>query len=56
MILLATELPTHRHSRRLKDIVETLTGNAATLGIYYSNKDYYITERANLIFCAVGHS
>ena len=29
--LLATELPTHRHSLRLKDIVETLTGDAATL-------------------------
>ena len=29
--LFATEFPTHRHSRRLKDIVETLTGDAATL-------------------------
>ena len=29
--ILVTELPTHRHSRRLNDIVETLTGDAATL-------------------------
>ena len=29
--LLAYELPTHRHSHRLKDIVETLTRDATTL-------------------------
>ena len=34
--LLATELSTHCHSRRLKDIVEQLTGDAATLSRLFS--------------------
>ena len=34
--IIATELPTHRHSHRLKDIVEILTGDATTLSRLFS--------------------
>ena len=42
--LLATELPTHRHSLCLKDIVETLTGDAATLSQLRVDSFEYIWE------------